>query len=318
MKIQDCLKTERKEVLLVTHAGRFHADDVVSTVILEEFLDWLGINKHNLIRTYRPDFTDNSIGAIVYDIGRGMYDHHQVGDEAKHCIREDGGKYAAVGLIWKELSKIRFDQDDADYIYNSFIRYIDDHDNGNGKNPFSNVIGLFNPPDTASNIEKDNAFREACDFVKVAYDKYLDEIKYRESQRKKLHKYIATHPFESVTRYYLVTDSHYGSVAYEYCRKHGIPFYLYPNPREEGSYTFETISKDPNSQTDHLVDIPEKVRNLEGVQFLHPTRFLGSADSLSRAIEIVNEICTEFYVELLSKQHQESISMKTIENNNQQ
>ena len=36
---------------------------------------------------------------IVFDIGRGQYDHHQKDSR----IRENGVAYAALGLLWEAL-----------------------------------------------------------------------------------------------------------------------------------------------------------------------------------------------------------------------
>ena len=40
----------------------------------------------------------------------------------------------------------------------------------------------------------------------------------------------------------------------------------------------------------HFVDIPESVRDWDGITFLHPNRFLGSAETKEIAIETVETI----------------------------
>ena len=93
-KILDIIRdaTNDTVVTLVTHAGKFHADDVMSTAILVLLLEKCGIRNIRRVRTFNPTeagYTDDTPNCIVYDIGLGQYDHHQTGDAAKHCIRLD-------------------------------------------------------------------------------------------------------------------------------------------------------------------------------------------------------------------------------------
>ena len=52
-----------------THGGKFHADDVFSAALLLHFNPKLTIQRGNRV----PEEFDG----IVFDIGRGEYDHHQ-------------------------------------------------------------------------------------------------------------------------------------------------------------------------------------------------------------------------------------------------
>ena len=84
-----------KDANCITHAGTFHADEIFATLILSKI-----IPRITLIRL--PEFgkEENTLAkqnVIVYDIGGGKYDHHQLGGNG---IRENGVKYAACGLIW--------------------------------------------------------------------------------------------------------------------------------------------------------------------------------------------------------------------------
>ena len=74
-------------------------------------------------------------------------------------------------------------------------------------------------------------------------------------------------------------------------KRHNIPFYIYPSQR--GGWAFKTIGKTPTDMKNHLMDIPDEVRTWEGVTFLHPTCFLGSAKTKERAIEIVQTIVNQ-------------------------
>ena len=93
---------------LITHAGCYHADDVLSTAFLEILLNReatyeekpesgkiqiIRVNKIEDIEVYK--MTD-----IVYDIGFGEFDHHQ----KNKPIRPNGIPYAAFGLLWQRYA----------------------------------------------------------------------------------------------------------------------------------------------------------------------------------------------------------------------
>ena len=74
-----------------THSGKFHADDVFSSALLLYLNPQITITRGNRV----PEEYDG----IVFDIGRGRYDHHQRDSR----VRENGVPYAAFGLLWEEL-----------------------------------------------------------------------------------------------------------------------------------------------------------------------------------------------------------------------
>ena len=285
------------KVKLVTHAGRFHSDEVTATAILELFLD-----KHNIeyevIRDSFPaksGYTDESPDAIVYDIGLGMYDHHQHGIDAMHCRRldEDGkiSKYAAVGLIWKEIGPFMFKSLWSE-IYDLYIREIDDHDNGNKGSQFSRMIALFNPQPGSDKYTEDKAFFEVVKAVKTIFKKVFKSYDDLDQQYGVIALGLSFNDEDYImTDNFLFTTKEYPA-ARSWCRNHDIPFYIYTSSRT--GYCFETISVVPGDMKNHLKDIPKEVREWEGVNFLHPTCFLGAADTKERAIEIVETICREF------------------------
>lgn len=285
------------KINLVTHAGRFHSDEVTATAILELFLDQFGI-EYEVIRCYFPaksGFTDDTPNCIVYDIGLGIYDHHQTGDAAAHCARIDAdgtiGKYAAVGLIWKEIGPFMF-PNMWEEIYNLFIKEIDDHDNGKESSQFSRMIAVFNPAPSGSPSSEDRKFFEVEASIKVLFKRIFENYKELADQYKVIEFGLSFNDDDYVaTENYLYTFKDYPA-ARKYCRDHYIPFYIYPSSRT--GYCFETIQVAPGNMRDHLKDIPDEVRNWEGVNFLHASCFLGAADTKELAIEIVETICRDF------------------------
>ena len=82
---------KQKDACAFTHGGKFHADDVFSSALLLYINPEISITRGNSVP---DDFT-----GIVFDIGRGEFDHHQKDSR----VRENGIPYAAFGLLWEEL-----------------------------------------------------------------------------------------------------------------------------------------------------------------------------------------------------------------------
>ena len=135
----------------ITHSGTMHADEVFSTAFLEMYL--------KDVRVYRTNYIDNSKvqeNTIIYDVGRGKYDHHQP-EAAK---RENDITYCSFGLLWKEYGKEflkNYDIKYVDEVWNGIdkdlVEYIDADDNGQFPKieaPYKvktlpGIIKLFNP-----------------------------------------------------------------------------------------------------------------------------------------------------------------------------
>ena len=66
-------------------------DDIFSSALLLYLNPEIQITRGNQV----PEEYDG----IVFDIGRGAYDHHQKDSR----VRENGIPYAAFGLLWEEL-----------------------------------------------------------------------------------------------------------------------------------------------------------------------------------------------------------------------
>lgn len=60
---------KQKDACAFTHGGKFHADDVFSSALLLYINPEISITRGNSVP---DDFT-----GIVFDIGRGEFDHHQ-------------------------------------------------------------------------------------------------------------------------------------------------------------------------------------------------------------------------------------------------
>ncbi|WP_065333013.1 MYG1 family protein [Tritonibacter mobilis] len=87
---------------LVTHSGGFHADELLSSVILSRLYP-----EAELVRTRDKSWITPAEGRIIYDVGgqfdagAGIFDHHQ----RPNPLRPNGQPYSSFGLIWAEFGR---------------------------------------------------------------------------------------------------------------------------------------------------------------------------------------------------------------------
>lgn len=87
---------------LVTHSGGFHADELLSTVVLTRLFP-----QARIVRSRAAEWISPAADRIIYDVGgqydaaARIFDHHQRGAPQ----REDGQPYSSFGLIWKHYGR---------------------------------------------------------------------------------------------------------------------------------------------------------------------------------------------------------------------
>lgn len=87
---------------LITHDGAFHADEVMSTVILKALYP-----QAEILRSREKADITPAAGRVIYDVGGSydpdllIFDHHQRGGPT----RDSGALYSSFGLIWKHFGK---------------------------------------------------------------------------------------------------------------------------------------------------------------------------------------------------------------------
>lgn len=150
-----------------THAGKFHADDVFSAALLRY------LNPD--IEILRGFSVPEDFDGIVFDIGFGEFDHHQL-DAPK---RDNGVPYAAFGRLWKAFGN-EILGDGADDFDETFVAPLDFSDNTGEDNELSNLIKKFNPT-WDEKMDSDDAFWKA---ERVAYQILENEFRYRLSVNK--------------------------------------------------------------------------------------------------------------------------------------
>lgn len=155
----------------VTHGAKFHADDVFSGALLRYMNPDIKID-----RLLQPP---ERFDGLLFDLGRGAYDHHQQDAE----VRENGVPYAAFGLLWRaygaevlrtgcpeeSLSReaARFDE--------KFVQPLDLDDNTGCGAPLADVIASFNPAWDAGQ-SPDACYEEAVRFALTILTKKFAQI----------------------------------------------------------------------------------------------------------------------------------------------
>jgi uncharacterized UPF0160 family protein len=196
----------QKKVIIVTHDGKFHSDEVIAMWLLR----WIYRN-HVIIRTRDPDIIQQA--NIVVDVGgvhdplRDRFDHHQ----STFNLTFPGSviPLSSAGLVWlkygKQLIRDHFGpilgisltnvQVDTAYteLYHSIIKEIDGNDNGvpqytsDGRMKFNynmnlTLIGIITAHNGRNVSDHDDQYRrfkravDICDQILVRIEKCLDKI----------------------------------------------------------------------------------------------------------------------------------------------
>ena len=274
-----------------THAGTFHEDDVFSTVILSY------MKPIRLMRVFKvPNNLDP--GVIVYDIGGGIYDHHQL--DAR--VREDGLKYAACGLLWadfgREVLRImgcpeNLVEDVWQGLDQRLIRSIDAVDNGVVPDPaninIAQVIDIMNPLWDADE-EPDALFLESCKLARVVFERAVKhEIAVaaartivEEAVRQALR---SSEPHVLVLNHYVPWADHLLNIE----EAGDIWYVVFPSNR--GGYNVQGVPVQPGS-FEQRAPFPKewrgnpKATGIDDCIFIHATGFLAVCNTLAGAVSL--------------------------------
>jgi len=189
-------------MLVVTHSGKFHADDAWAVAVLNVLFPG-----SDIVRTRDPAIIETADFAIdvggIWDPENGRFDHHQKGFNA---ARQSGVPYASAGLVWRQYgprcvsalaaahTRHQLTENHAREIAYAIdadiVQYLDLSDVGAAKNApgsygLSAVISGFNPNwldeqrlgyGEAAEAYRLSQFRRAMD---VLTDIMINAVKYR-------------------------------------------------------------------------------------------------------------------------------------------
>lgn len=178
----------KKKILIATHAGSFHTDDVFAAATLHLYLKKQK-QPYTLVRTTDPDVLAKA--DIVFDIGRiydeqtNRFDHHQKGGAGQ---RENGIPYAAFGLVWKTYGPLLCESLElAQEIDRYFVQAVDASDNGVdlfekkfsdvSLNTLESVVGSFNLSFDENEDLVDEHFSEIASFATRILERVIHQTK---------------------------------------------------------------------------------------------------------------------------------------------
>ena len=260
-----------------THGGKFHADDVFATALLQ---------------IIRPDFqvtrgftVPENFDGIVYDIGFGPFDHHQEPRE----YRANGVPYAAFGLLWRELGAGLVGENQARLIDENFIQPLDLNDNTGEQNSLCDAIGFFNPV-WDSDADTDTCFFEAVAVARQILQRQIESAR------------AVNRADEKVRAAYAASENGIVVLPCYLPWKNGLYrtdalFVVYPSQRGGWSAQCVTDRKTkrsklpfPASWAGQTPAVIAQKSGLPGIRFCHASRFLITTDTQKQAIEACRQV----------------------------
>lgn len=268
--MKDFTKIEK----IYTHGGIFHADETFACALLRVLNPSL-----NIERVFKAP-ENPSENEVIIDIGGGRYDHHQEG--AKR--RPDGGKRAAVGLIWEEVKDLLFKTQAAqDFFERSYIVPVEIQDNGGEMNPLSLMIGAMNPTWDEGSSKGGEYFEKA---VNVFFALII-----REQQRE-----LSVLKGQSIVKSALEKAEKEGHETIVVLEQFApwqeliVPteaqFVIFPSNR--GGWNVQTVPKEIGGRESKKLLPPQE--KMEGCTFRHPAGFLASFETREEAIKAAEKI----------------------------
>lgn len=300
----------KDKVVLVTHNGRFHSDDVASYAILNKLFPFNEIH-----RTRDVEMIQNA--DIVFDVGGGRFDHHMIDKKYREC----GLPYASIGLIWeefgrdfvanvfadyKDVSGIDYGEDEIDYVWkrfdDEFVKPIDAGDNGVDSvevivaEPYSvcKIVNKFNVTSLLSNVSEFGRFIEASEFVSNMVLRLMEHLV---SDALNLRKFKEVFDRREDSRYVILDEElEWDRVVYEVDVDEELLYVVYPY-KSVGEYRIQVVRKNVNTY-EARKDLPshwgglrdEELANVTGVSdavFCHTGLFLGVAKSKEGVLKLL-------------------------------
>ena len=152
---------------VVTHNGRFHADEVYAIAVLQVAATIESCNgvfdfngEYDGVKVERvSDPSSCSQKAFLIDIGGGRYDHHQVEEDPLHW--EDGTLKASVGRIYTDVRSI-FEHACgarcAETILEEIVKPIDHNDTTGHPFVLASMVDAYNNDDVSNDGRQDSRF----------------------------------------------------------------------------------------------------------------------------------------------------------------
>lgn len=291
---------------LVTHSGGFHADELLSTVVLSRLFP-----NAKLVRSRDVDWISPAPGRVVYDVGRvydaeaGIFDHHQ----RPVPQREDGAPYSSFGLIWKHfghgyLRALGVPEADVDEIHHCFDREfvlpVDLLDNGAMEPSVAGPLAGMTLPvllETLKPVFDDRGpgadDRAFMDSLTVARAFVEAAVRGQAAKRRAEAMVMAAIAEAGASRVLELPMGMPFRGAIEAAGADHLLFVVHPrdsdwalNTIRKGSNTFESRADLPESWAGLTDSALEAASGVKGAKFCHNARFIAVADTREAVLEM--------------------------------
>lgn len=292
-------------VVVGTHNGLFHSDEVVACAIIKLMVEKLysSQDKVRIIRTRDLDILNSECDYVV-DVGGGKFDHHQKGGNGQ---RIDGTKYASAGLVWKEFGYVilHFMQslsieeinETFNLIDENVIKKVDMEDNGEltSEHIFS-YIRNFLPNWNEENPDYDKAFNEALkvtsSVLSSAISKSISMVQGKTEINNRLHS-IANRMDNVLLLPCQTIDWLEPTITFnETNPDEAVDFVVFPYPN--GGYALQCVPRSLAEKFSQRITLPSswagetenlsKITSVKSATFCHPGRFFARASDFDDII----------------------------------
>ena len=266
---------------LVTHNGKFHADDVFASVIMTRLFPTLTI-----VRT-RDETVTGDQSNFVYDVGGGAFDHHGIDDTRQHA---NGVPIAAFGLIWQQFGKQyiadlnpelapTITQAVYEKIDSQFIVGIDALDNG--VSAYQSEV--FTVPDIINDFydedDEANSFNRALAFAKTILENRVKKTIAKEIAQQDV---IAQATFVSDQILFVPISGPWKDYAEKFDQ---LVFAVLP--RKDGNWMIQGVPVAHGSfEVKHAIPQIKE----EGIVFIHRTGFMAVVDTAEHALQLAKDV----------------------------
>ena len=284
----------KKDAKAFTHGGKFHADDVFSAALLLYLNPEIQISRGNQV----PEDFDG----IVFDIGRGAYDHHQKDSR----IRENGVPYAAFGLLWEALGAEILGEELALSFDEAFVQPLDNNDNTGEKNELASLIGNFNPAWDAEG-GTDEAFFQAVSVAGMILENKFERCRGNERADRRVEEILAEQE-RAIKAGEIPAENRQILILPEFvpCQKHlsetEIAFVIFPSNRggyciqpQKREYSLNYKCSFPSAWLGLENEELEAASGIAGAVFCHKGGFLMTTETLEEAVQAAKISLAEFH-----------------------
>jgi len=254
---------------LYVHAGKFHADDVMTTALVE--LAFGAVRTIRILDVLPEYYSEES---IVADIGYGKYDHHQPDCEK----RSDGTPFAACGLVFRDIWTYLFPAECfAKRFLTQYIRPIELDDNGIRQNPLSIAVNSFVPLKDSSPENMEVCFRKAVEYMKAIVRNEVERAFFQNEAFEKMME-----DYESSDKNIVILDEYLPAI--ERLIPTSAKYLLFPSNR--GGWNLQAVPK-AFCEYGNKENLPAEWLSVkpEGCTFVHRKLFLAAFSTKELALK---------------------------------